>query len=197
MPDITGLPYLTDGVSTYLNNNGIATVVAMGWRDRFEQINEGDGTANRVIIQPGDPRGAAGELGEPRQAGQGPRTVWPPPPEGGSGAQPLSDYVGRELSDWAEEATIYIWAVDTVAPEDDRRQYIAVRTLLQWVRRALQNIGRAALQVGSLEWVNIGNVEKQYGRELALSVTYHAPLFDLADGIANPTTIVLDSEITT
>jgi hypothetical protein len=184
MPDVTGLPAFVDAVASYLQSNGVSAVVELGWRKDVQQVNEGDGTANRIVIQPGTPDGDAGGLEAPRQVGYGLRTEWPPPTD----AEPQSpdDVVGRELDDWAERATVYVWAVDATAPEDDRRQYVAVRCLLQWFRRAAQYAARAALDVGALHWVNIANVERQYGRELQLDLTLHAPLFDLSDEIAHP-----------
>lgn len=184
MPDITGLPAFADGVAAYLAANGVSAIVDLGWRKNVQQANEGEGTANRIVIQPGTPDGDAGELAAPRQVGYGPRTTWPPPTT--QDPQSPDDQVGRELDDWAERATVFVWAVDATAPEDDRRQYVAVRTLLQWFRRAAQAAARASLDVGALHWVNIGNVERQYGRELQLDLTLHAPIFDLADEIAHP-----------
>jgi hypothetical protein len=184
MPDITGLPAFVDAVASYLSSNGVSAVVELGWRKDLQQINEGEGTANRIIVQPGTPDGDAGELAAPREVGYGLRTQWPPP----SSANPQSpdDVVGRELDDWAERATVFVWAVDATAPEDDRRQYIAIRCLLQWFRRAARYAAREACEVGALHWVNIANVERQYGRELQLDLTLHAPIFDLSDEIAHP-----------
>lgn len=184
MPDVTGLPAFVDGVSSYLAAAGVSAVVEFGWRKNVQQVNEGDGTANRIVIQPGTPDGDAGELAPPREVGYGLRTVWPPPTD--AAPQSPDDVVGRELDDWAERATVYVWAVDATAPEDDRRQYVAVRALLQWFRRAAQYAARAAVEVGALRWVNIANVERQYGRELQLELTLHAPIFDLSDEIAHP-----------
>lgn len=189
MPEITGLPKFVDDVASFLQTNGVTATVVLGWREKFGQVNEGDGTANRIVVQPGDPSGGAGELASPRQPGAGPRTVWPPPPATGDGAQSPDDLVGRELSDWAESATVYIWACDPAAPEDDRRQYIAVRALLQSFLRAAANTARAAFEHGKLDWVDAQNTERQYGRELALEITYHAPLFDIADELVHPQTL--------
>lgn len=184
MPDVTGLPAFADAVASYLAANGVSAIVDMGWRKDVQQVNEGDGTANRIVIQPGTPDGDAGELAAPREVGYGLRTIWPPPTN--AAPQSPDDVVGRELDDWAERATVYVWAVDATAPEDDRRQYVAVRGLLQWFRRAAQYAARAAVEVGALRWVNIANVERQYGRELQLDLTLHAPIFDLSDEIAHP-----------
>lgn len=184
MPDITGLPAFTDAVAAYLAANGVTAVVELGWRKDTQQVNEGDGTANRIIIQPGTPDGDAGELAAPRQVGPGLRTAWPPPTD--ENPQSPDDLVGRALDDWAERATVYVWAVDATAPEDDRRQYVAARCLLQWFRRAARYAARQACEVGAIRWVNIANVERQYGRELQLDLTLHAPILDLADEIAHP-----------
>lgn len=186
MPDITGLPYLTDGIASYLQGQGIAATCLLGWREKQQQINEGDGTANRVIVQPGDDAGRAGELGDPRQVGYGPRTVYPPVK---TADENVDDVVPRELADWAERATVYIWACDPAAPEDDRRQYIAARALLQSVRQALQFTGRNSVEVGAMTWVKSEDTERQYGRELALEIVYHAPLFDTADELVHPTSV--------
>jgi hypothetical protein len=192
MPDITGLPALVDGIAAYLQAQNVTAVVELGWRKNVQQVNQGEGTANRIIVQPGDPAGDAGELADPRQAGYGPRAVWPPDPN-----QTPDDVVGRELADWAEIATVFIWAVDAEAPEDDRRQYIAIRSLLQSFRQAAQAVARQSLDVGRLEWVNIENVEKQYGRELALSIVVHAPLFDLTPEIAHPSNVAVTGQFVT
>jgi len=186
MPEITGLPKFVDDIASFLEANGVTATVVLGWREKFGQVNEGEGTANRIVVQPGDPSGGAGELGAPRQIGPGPRTTWPPAPASGDDKQSPDDVVGRELADWAENATVYIWACDSTAPEDDRRQYIAVRALLQSFLRAACNTARAAFSHGKLDWVDAQNTERQYGRELALEITYHAPLFDIADELAHP-----------
>lgn len=186
MPDITGLPAFVDGVAAYLQANGIDATVTLGWHEDAQQVNEGPGTANRIVVQPGDPSGGAGALEAPRQIGPGPTAIWPPKPASGIDKQSPDDVVARELADWAESATVFVWACDPAAPEDDRRQYIATRALLQWFLRAATNTARAAFEHGKLEWVNAKNTERQYGRELALEITYHAPLFDVADELAHP-----------
>lgn len=189
MPDITGLPAFADGVAQYLQGNGVTATVVLGWRENVQLINEGDGTANRIVIQPGDPQGGAGELAAPRQVGTGPRTIWPPLPVSGPDAQSPDDVVGRELADWAERATVFVWAADASAPEDERRQYIAVRGLLTWFQRAAVYVARNAVELGDLEWVDSKDIEKQYGRELAIAMVYHSPLFDLADELVHPTNV--------
>lgn len=185
--DLTGLPAFTDGVANYLAGaRSLSTVVVLGWREHMQQVNAGDGTANRIVITPGDDMGNAGTLGPPREAGYGLRTVWPPRTLAESVAQ-ADDIQARALSDWAENATVYVWAVDVTAPEDERLQYIAARALLQEFRRAAQYVARISAEVGRVRWVNIDGVERQYGREIEIELVLHSPILDVSDDLDHPT----------
>jgi hypothetical protein len=169
--DFTGLPFLADGIRGYFAAMGITAPVFLGWPDRTEQINQGPGGANRVVIVPGDDSGNAGELADPKYPGVG---------QGSNGA-PL----GRPLNNWIESALLSVWAVDTKNPRDSQLQYIATRALFMQTVRAIRFTARADAKLGRLKWT-VSPVEKSFGRELVCSLTYNSPIIDVAAPVVVP-----------
>lgn len=100
------------------------TQVVFGNREKYKQINQGTGTANRVVIEPtqGD---AVGDFLPPRMPGANPIRVGQLRPT----------------------LTIYVWGYDSTAPNDASLQYRAARDLFRKVVSVLHSLGAGEVQV--------------------------------------------------
>lgn len=132
-----------------------------GANKRTQQLNQGVGSAARVVMQPGDPAGDMGTITAGRQCG----TFGTP----------------RSLGTLAENFTLYVWAVDPAYPRDFVKQFIAARELFDEVHSALYKYTRASGAQGrpiftKLKWVNSANPEQLWGQEIEAVGTLEAVL---------------------
>lgn len=169
---------MVHGMRAYLKAIGVdANVTACGWKERPQQINQGPGGANRIVLYPGRKPGgetaAAGELTRENR----PSTTNP-----------------RALITWRKLMTMSIWAADTSNLQDEELQIAAVEQLLEWAIQAAHYavdpatqvaVGVANLEWGSLEYT-IPPVNMRFGQEIMLEFTQKCPLFDQTIGIAFP-----------
>lgn len=162
----SGFVALVEGVKADLLARGVVAVVKLGSRQIPRQDNQSVGGGNRVIFVPHDERGGAGALVPPHFPGE----------------RDFRDEDGnviataRPLSDWIHTGQVVIWAVDSTAPEDDAKQYEALETLLEEVKRSARATALASLSWGA---VTIKPAElRAYGLELTASFTLRHPIFD-------------------
>lgn len=147
--------------------------VVFGKREPAKQINQGPGRANRVVFVPGDPAGKAGKY------------------EGAKIARvPLAERRIRSLGTLRELATVYCWAYDFDAPNDEAAQYEAARTLHDYVVRAIYrspNVGHGSYTLLSPGWAQ-KSTERKFGAELFFLIEFEARILDLPpDGPAEKT----------
>lgn len=133
-----------------LVEDGGTMSVVFGWREPAKQINQGLGTANRVIFVPGNEL-RIGAYGAAKYPGRNPR--------------PMGSLV--------EQFTVYVWAYDSTAPNDELVQYRAWRLLHDAVVRAVFLAGK---RVGSQILLTDGQYirppnERIYGVEAKLIFT--------------------------
>jgi hypothetical protein len=144
-------------------------MVAFGSREKARQINQGGGTANRVVIEPleGD---VVGELLPPR----------------GPGANPLRTATLRS------SATVYVWGYDSSAPTNEAMQYRAARELLRHVVSALWSEAAGEVQLGRVQRVKPERGELLHGVEWKFTITLIDDLeaIDSAEAVIVPDAIV-------
>lgn len=111
---------LAEGIAVKIAAEGSTANVVFGRGHLIRQDNQGEGTANRVVVAPGDPDG--GGWGEIRV----PTKVPAPNPQ----VTPAEAIHG-------ELVTVDVWGYDAEDPSDERLQYRALRALWQPVARAI------------------------------------------------------------
>jgi hypothetical protein len=108
---------LYDHVKVRLEDWGTGAVVAFGQRELAQQIHQGQGRANRVVIAPGDPS---------KTLRHGGVETYSPP---------------RSLWTWSAAATVLVWAYDPLGPNDERLQWDALCELHDHVITAIHSFG--------------------------------------------------------
>ena len=128
-----------------------STSVVFGTRERARQINQGAGTANRVVFEPLQTEAIA-NLRPPRMPGGDPQRIL--------------------CGDVA--ATIYVWACAGGTSEqaaDERQQYEAVHALFARVVRAIWTASEGQIAWGRVVRVNPDKRELVLGQEWAVTLT--------------------------
>lgn len=158
MAIIFALPDLFDAVVARFAADGTDVPNLFGWKAVPQKLV----TGNRIVWAPGDPNGELGELGGAKYPGA---------------ANP------RPLFNLAELFHVYIIANDPAAPEDERAQYIAARTLFDaWLRAVhLKAFGRFAIQ--SSTWL-VGRTQRRFGNAILVVATIDAVIPDVATPVA-------------
>lgn len=157
---IFALPDLFDGVVTRFAAEGTNVPNLFGWREVPQKIV----TGNRIIWVPGDPDGDMGELSI-------------------GGSVVTSKTNPRTLFNLGELFHVYLVANDPAAPEDERAQYTALRTLYDaWLRAVyLKATGRFEIQ--SSKWL-VGRTARRFGNAALITATINAPILDVETPVA-------------
>jgi len=177
MATVLALPLLVERVETLFTADGTTANVVFGWREVAKQINQGTGRANRVVFEPGDSL-ALGDIGGANQPGRNPRPI----------------------ATLSELSTVYVWAVDATAPNDELKQYTAARLLFDAVVRAIHNCaaGHATLgarigyRITKPRWVR-DNPERTFGAEIAFTLAVDSMIPD--EPWTEPTVGTIDGSI--
>lgn len=144
-------------VRAQLAADGLTANFVFGRREAPKQVNQGPGRANRVVFEPGK-RGSLGAFAPPKYPGRAP----------------------RPLLTLKEAITVYCWAHDPSAPNDELVQYTAARDLLDSVLRAIYlspNAGHGAFSVSD-PYIVGDKIERVYSYELAFTLTVDAAILD-------------------
>ena len=155
MADTLALSKLYTDVKARFILDANTAAFSFGWREPTKAINAGPGGANRVVFVPGDPSGAAGKIGPARNPGRSPRPI----------------------ATKMELFTVYIWAYDVSAPENELKQYEANMFLYSQVSRAIYKAARGTFAEVSDSWI-IGKTERRYGAERVLVYTLELEIPD-------------------
>lgn len=177
---VSGLLTLVDGVQSYFDNTLLGTkVYATFNRERLRLINQGQGTANRLVFLFGgeDDDENLGQLTGARH-------------NSGTGRNP------RELFTWEKRGVLSIWAVDKDHLDDERAQIAAVENLLEMSVRAVQAVAKNDVKWGRMR-VGKRPKENRYGTELLLDFEHKGPLFDQTYEVVTPQPQVNRGGITT
>lgn len=136
-----------------------------GWDEASRQDTRDNPAHRRIVLELGDPRGAAGSYGPAKQIGR---------PE-------------RALLTWQFLFHVSLWAVDVSDPEDSRKQAIAILDLHKWFIRALCNSASGRLdsqfELRDPAWVPARNA---WGRTLRIPLLVDFPQLDVAPGVVRP-----------
>jgi hypothetical protein len=165
----SGSARLVRGVRRYFEANAITAQVDFGDRALTQQLNQGPGSANRVVFCPFDPNsGDAGTLQEPLILG-----IQDIPSEDDPSVR-----VGttRALVDWARLFVVSAWSFDADCPEDELAQQDAAEGLIEDVISAVQAVVGASAVWGRIRAVTQG--ERRFGRELRAVMTFTHPLLE-------------------
>lgn len=135
---------------------------SFGKREPTKQVNQGPGRANRVVFVPGID-GSVGKYDAAREPGRNPRPIM----------------------SLMETAQIYIWAYDPSGPNDEEKQYEAVRLLHDWVVLALYRAGRGWISLSNPKWVD-DKVERRFGAEMVVTVEVRSPIPDTPWQVVEP-----------
>jgi hypothetical protein len=194
-PAKNGLLALRDGVAAYFLAQGVpATVGQVGIKYRYFQVNEGPGGAMRVVFMPGEYDGSdaprtrrGGTLSPPRKAsGQDSKRFAVPSLSDPSGFVPGPSTLNpAPLASNTEIATVSVWAVDPLDPQDEESAYIATFDLFELTLEAMHravdpdtgvHVGVANLRPGDYLWSTpVG--ERAFGRELLYSFEHKGLFF--------------------
>lgn len=182
------LEQLADDVVAYFAASNVRAAVSIGWKERTKQINQGPGGAARVVFQPSDDDGSAGNFDLTNmRAGEVPIFDTTKTP-------PLQVAHARRLRTWHETIVVNVWAHDDSKPDDERAQRRAAKTLVSWTMRAVQ---ASAAGAANAQW---GKATASYGQkgsqsfptELRNGVEYRlwlelrSPVFDRPVELAYP-----------
>ncbi|HEX8795456.1 MAG TPA: IPT/TIG domain-containing protein [Polyangiaceae bacterium] len=154
-----------------------AKVTTCGWRQRFEQLNQGPGGANRVAFMPGRANGDDGTLEQPRKVSSNP----------------------RDLRQWNRILTMSVWGADATNKDNEAAQIEAAEALLEQAWQGLYRavdpatgtpLGLGNLRSGcSVKWT-VDNTDFYFGRELLVEIPITGRLLDIAYGVAFPSGVV-------
>lgn len=174
---------LVDGVAEYFAAHGVTSVVTRGWKARTEQINQGQGRANRVVFIGSKPDGSAGRLVNPRQPGltelgADPATVPPTP----------AAYTWRPLCDWQRVIQVSVWAYDGANRNDEGAQDDALYQLLAWTIRAVNAVAFGNAVFGALQ-ISVPR-ERGFGLEVLTELVFQHAMPDLPLEVGQPAPIV-------
>lgn len=171
----SGVVALRRSVTAFFADRGVTANVALGWRDRPRQDNQGgpDG-ANRVVFGVDTD---AGKMAAPH--GPGARFD--------DDAHPSS--TRRALVNWERPMTVSVWAVDPSAPTDEEAQIEATDTLFEWVVRAVSNFQPVQAVWGAVKHT-VTPAERGFGLEIQATLTLKHPLLDEEQSVVYPSPVV-------
>lgn len=161
---------LADFIQTFLPTQGQTAVVGFDYPSRDEQINQGPGGANRVVVELGDEQGNCGEL---------------VPPDGQEDAYQVDDNGipiltnqsgNRRLLGEERIYTFRVWG--PVADKNDRARCIDDGLgLRDDVLRALQEYAPGDWVFG--KWSRVPPVERVFGLEISFVATMRRHIDDV------------------
>ena len=158
-------------------NLGREASVVFGMRERWKQINEGTGGANRVVFVPGTiPDGKDGRLEGPTGPGES---------IGSDGkVKP------RALFDHKKIITICVWAADPLDPNavDETAQQEAIEQLFEYVMQAFKqsSAGLGNINAGAPLY-NPNPNERRFGIEYRIEIELDTRIFDQVPNVVYPT----------
>ena len=156
---MNALEQLFDDVVARFAAESIATPNHFG----FRAWSQHKVTTGRIVWVPGDRGASFGEVGGAKYPGGNP----------------------RRLMTIGELFTVSISGLDTTAPEDERLQYRATRTLVDAWFRAVYLTSSGRFSIVSNEW-DTTKKERQYGMAVHIVGTIDAHVYDIADAQVGP-----------
>jgi hypothetical protein len=107
---------LYDAVKAYFDEQAWDAAFDYGEKAITKQVNQGPGRANRVLFAPTGEGGDLGELVAPKYVGRQARAIF----------------------DWQIPGRVFVWAWDSSAPTDERKQWDAIQEPFERVLTAIR-----------------------------------------------------------
>ena len=155
MSTVFALTTLFNAVKDDFESNGVTANVIFGRREPSKTTNQGPGRANRVVFSPGV-NGRMGSYGPARNPGRNPRPI----------------------ATLLEMATVYVWAFDGSAPNDEAVQYEACRLLHDAVVASIYRAAHGTYEISDAAWV-VSRTERQFGYECTFTLALQGMIPDL------------------
>ncbi len=185
MSSVPGVLYLADAVRTDFTARGItANVLVTFGKERWKQINQGPGGANRVIFIVGDLSGKGGKYGK-EFGGRGPGRA----PKFTNGVVTSVD--PRPLISADESLLVSTWA--HALPDDatlpgttaEEKTIAAEANLFEEVVRSVHRAVHFGALWGGFTW-NTDPAELRFGIERLSELTLRGVYFDVAETLKKP-----------
>jgi hypothetical protein len=128
-----------------------------GWKQREQQLNQGPGRANRILLLPGNERGDEGVFIQGHVRRSNPRVLFT----------------------WERICTASIWGVDTTERSNEELQLNASFLLLVLFNQAMQYLRSADYVFKSARRDPKMSQNVQFGRELLVEFIHRQPIFDM------------------
>lgn len=148
------------GIEEYIRKHGVTASVVFGRREFARQTNQGPGSGNRIVIQPGDASGRLGKLAPTHQPGY--RDL-------GGG------FTARSLANWESLYLVRCWGVST-----QRRDEIEA---FEQAERLLEHVIRAVHYAcdGHHQWGEVSTppspTDLVHGVEIVAQLTIRFPMY--------------------
>lgn len=169
-PSHSRLSLVAEELGDFFKAIGLTNVVvAVGWKKRTEQINQGKGGAMRVVL---DDTGEDGAYDAATQPGGNPRPLYT----------------------WKRSIRISVWAYDGSNPADEQKQIEAAETLKEAV---FQGVHRSSYgQFHPKKSRRTENPpERAFGCEFLITADLHGPMNDRALGVVKPVVVKIKTNL--
>lgn len=160
----SGFSVFIGRVRTFLTEHEVPAEFAAGWLKRPKQATMPGGS--RIVIGPSEEGGSGGQI----------------IPAMGPGIRRTDTQAWRPLAGWEMQLACYVWATDKTSEE---AQVSATFGLMQWAMRAIAYASNGHFTFGATDWTKPETLT-QYGRELKLSFTIRAHVFDVPWDLTGP-----------
>lgn len=165
------LPELLNQVKTFFSDEGIDTLVFLGFQEATRTDNQGPGGANRIVF---DLRGAK----------------WSVLPTKGGAVRAMKDGTRARVLwtvEWA--LPVQFWAADRTTPGDPENEIAQLEAYVTMLERATAAIHQYAH--GSYRWgdgapAKDQPIERAFGRAWATTLFLLEDLYDVEFGVADP-----------
>lgn len=173
----SGLERLVTGVRQFLVDQGVDAAVSLSKKALTDQMNQGPGRANRIVIVPFDPdSGSAGRMVPGSHVGE---------VDIMSGVDPtVRVATARILGDWERNMVVAVWAANRAEKNDEFAQALALEALIEKTRQAVDNVGFADVEWGDVRV--IPPKERAFGLEARLGLKFTHPIFDVPIEVGHP-----------
>lgn len=159
----SALSLLFEDVKAQFTADATNANLVFGWQERTKRINQGLGGAARVVFEPGEDKGKAGQYGPSVQ-----------------NRRPMALRATRSLGTFLESCTVECWAFDASAPGNEQVQYEAARWLHDLTIRAIYRsprVGHGSFEIKDPTWIT-DKKELRFGAAIRFTLIVQAKIAD-------------------